>query len=134
MARNRSNNNTIKRRLCFPAVITISDPGMNKVITRFFKVLCRLFAQLFNNFYGIHTISKLGENSRLIPRTGADFQNPIRFFQLKQISHDRDDIRLGNGLPITNWEWPVFIRIGTLIIRNKFMSWYLAYGIENPFI
>jgi len=52
--------------LLFPTIIAITDPGMNRVITAFFKVSRCLFAQLFNNFYGVDAINKFSENGRLI--------------------------------------------------------------------
>jgi len=99
MTRNGGNDNAVKRRHVFPAVITITDAGMNSVITGPLEVFRSLFAQLFNNLDGVYVVGKFSKYGRLIPRPGADFQNPtgrlmpaevgLRVYQKHQAFYDR---------------------------------------------
>ena len=55
--------------------------------------LLGLSAKLFNDLNAVHLASKLSENSRLVAKTGADLEDRVIGSDVKQVRHQRRDIR-----------------------------------------
>src|SRR4029077_5082507 len=56
----------------------------------------------------------------------------VVWFWPQLLSHERHNVRLRNGLAVTDWQRPVFITASTRVRRNEFFAWYFPHRGENP--
>ena len=67
-------------------------------------------------------------------RTGPDFQNFFVFFQIKQLCHERDNVRLRNGLSAAYRQRVVVVGLRIHGAVNEKMARHFAERIKHPFV
>jgi hypothetical protein len=72
--------------------------------------------------------------SRLVSGTSPNFQDLFRPLEVEQLSHQGDNIRLGDGLPFPDGKWPVSVGHVLVLLWDKSMPWHPAHSFNDPFI
>src|ERR1700686_3228029 len=77
---------------------------------------------------------KFREESGLVSRPCADFQDSIFRFDLRRLEHGGNHVRLGGSLLLGNGNRAVGIRLAPILLAHEFMPRDLAHGREQAFI
>src|SRR6267142_1858813 len=96
--------------------------------------LFRRLTKLFDYFNGVYLAGQLREDSGLIAKTGADFENAVVGLDVEQIGHQCDDKGLRDRLFETDWKWNIVIRVGLKFDWHKLMPRHLAHGRHDAFV
>ncbi|MEY2395515.1 MAG: hypothetical protein QOF94_1860 [Acidobacteriaceae bacterium] len=75
--------------------------------------------------------SKFSEQSGDVAGTSANFQYLVGGLELEGLEHDCDDVRLRDGLAVADWQRMIFVGLGTVGSRNKFVTGNAKHGLED---
>ena len=90
----RRHNDCVKRGLFWPAARTISTAHMDILIAQPLESLCGGFGQFSMPFDREYFFCDPRQDRRRVPRSGADFENPLVRRQFQRLGHVRHDQRL----------------------------------------
>src|SRR5262249_39429488 len=96
--------------------------------------LFRRLTKFFNDFNGVYFAGQLREDSGLIAKTGADFENAVVGLDVEQIGHQGDDKWLRDRFFEADWKWNIFVRVGLKFDWHKRMPRHLAHSRHDPFV
>ena len=65
-------------------------------------------------------------------KAGRVFEHALRGLRFEEIRHDRHDVRLGDGLSVTDRQRAVFIGHVPQILGHQFMPWHRRHGFKDP--
>ena len=71
---------------------------MNARTAETLKAFPGCFQEVFTHFYRVYVTRELAQNSGLVSGSGANFQDPVSGIDLKNLSHQCNDIGLRNCL------------------------------------
>ena len=77
---------------------------------------------------------QLREDSGLIAKSGADFENAVVDLDVEQIGHQCDDKGLRNRLFEADWKWKIGIRVGLKFDWHKLMPRHLAHSRHDALV
>ena len=100
-------------------------------VTKPFQVGLGALGERLDDFDGINLRHKLGEHRGLVTRTGPDFQHAVRRLGIQLFGHEGNDVRLGNGLAITDGQGAVLVSPGLEFRRDEFVAGNLAQGGQH---
>ena len=83
-------------------------------------------AESLDDFDGENLLHQFRQNRRLVPRASADLQDPLFPSEPKRICHIGNDVRLGNGLAVTDGERAVGVGLLLFSVRDKLIAWDLS--------
>src|SRR5262249_62281136 len=63
--------------------------------------------------------------------SGADLERARASHNSQQVGHQGYDVRLGNGLTIADWQWPIGIGQLPLGSRYEGVARYAAHSLED---
>ena len=118
--RRAGDNNGIERFGFGPSQIAVADFDSDRFVALGLQVRFCLIRKWTNNFDGEHHRPHLCQDGRLVAGSGADFKDPLTGLNGQHLGHQRHDIGLGYGLPVTNGQWRV--RIGHCAQRFRHKS------------
>jgi hypothetical protein len=77
---------------------------------------------------------QLGQDRRLVARTGAELQHHITRLDLEKVGHEGDDQRLRDRLAVADGHRPVGIGFPAPVLGHEEMARQDAHGLQYPFI
>jgi hypothetical protein len=80
---------------------------------------------------GMHLARQVRQNCRLVARAGANLKDLLLAGKSKQLGHQGNDIRLGDGLPTANWQWTIAISMAAVLRQDEEMARYIPHSLEN---
>src|SRR5262249_35269241 len=107
---------------------------MDGVVTEFGQPLARLLGQFRDNLDRIDLIPQIGQHGGLITGAGADLERARTLRNSQQVGHQGNDVRLGDGLAVADWQWPIGIGQPPLGSRYEGMPRYAAHGLKHAVI
>ncbi len=99
----------IKRCVLIPAVVAVADCRFNIMEAQIFQKDGSRLCQFSDNFDCVNMLDDGGKDRGLVALSRAHFQNPAVLSQVQNFSHVRHNIRLGDGLSISNGHVAVVI-------------------------
>jgi len=109
MVHSTSNDDAVKRGLFFPAKVPITPEDRNIPVPKPKKAFLRFVGQSLDDFHCVHLASHFAKDCRLVPGTSAYFKDSLTRLRPKVFSHEGHDVGLGDGLPVSDGKWGVFI-------------------------
>ena len=95
------------------------------------KVLPRHLGEGLDNFDRVDLGACVREDSGLVAGTGADFQNFIPGSRTYGFGHECHDVRLRDGLAVTDRQRVVGVGLAAQTQREKFVPRHGAHGMER---
>jgi hypothetical protein len=80
---------------------------------------------------GEYLSGKLREQSGDVAGTGAYFENHVSGPELEGLEHKGNDVRLRYSLPVADGKRMIFVGLGAVRFRDKFVAWDATHGIED---
>ena len=88
------------------------------------------FRQLPDAFDRVDLGRDLGEHGGRIAGAGADFEDFFPTFEQQRLGHQRDDIRLRDGLPLGDRQGRILVGEFAQVLRQKGLARDLAHGLQ----
>ena len=89
-----------------------------------------LCGEVGEEFNAIDLAGQFGEQGGLVPRAGANLQDPFRALQAEGREHVGHDVRLRDGLLCADGQRVVGIRVGAQGLRDIAMPWDAVKRLE----
>ena len=74
---------------------------------------------------------KFREQSGDVAGTGANFENLVVGRELEGLQHEGNDVRLGDGLAVSDGKRMIFVGLGAVRFRDKFVAGDAKHGVED---
>ena len=93
-----------------------------------------MFGEFRDNLDAADLRAQLGEDGRLIPRTRADFQDPLSGFDAQPLGHVGHNVGLRDGLSIADGAGMIAVGLGkpSMVLRDVCVSPHLGHGGQGP--
>lgn len=127
----RRHDDRIEGSLVKPALPAVSGPDRDIGAPQFPEPLFGLYRQFRNELHRENMIGKTGEHRRLVTGPGADFEHAVGRLNIQQVRHQRDNVRLGYGLPVTDRKRPVLIGQSRIVRSGEFVARDCRYRRHN---
>src|SRR6185436_15596414 len=88
----------VERRPLGPAARAIADPELDIGDAQTAQALTRLLRELPDELDAVYVSRQRGDDGRLIPEAGPDFEHRVLRLDIEQIGHQRDDEGLRDRL------------------------------------
>jgi len=127
-------NDRIERRLLFPSVRSVADANGDVIAIQPVQNFAGARGQHRHPFDGKDPVGQFGQDSRLVSRSRADFQNPLHPFQFQGLCHQRDDIGLGNRLPLSDGQRIVAVSLVNQPLIHEKVTRDRLHHFQNTFV
>ena len=128
------NDDRIERRMFGQAQAAIANADRNIRVSKPPQNCFRRMRQARMPLDGVNTSRKLGQNGRLITRTGSDFEHSLASLQCERLQHESHDERLRNGLTLANRQRMVRVGLPPIFLGNEFMARNSTHRRENALV
>ena len=128
----RRHHDAVEVRFRGPTLVAVSDPVMDVVVPKGFQRLPRSPAQDGKPFHRVYGPNETGQDRRLVARSRADLQDPVRFIRIEQPGHQSHDIGLGHGLSQVEGHGTVFVGVRPVRLGNEPVPRHGAHGLDQP--
>ena len=78
-----------------------------------------------------HFLDQIGQHRRLVPGAGAHLQHPVLRPQLEGLGHQRDDVGLGDGLPVVDRQGRVAVGAPLHALGHEQVARHLAHHFQH---
>ena len=109
----------VERRLLGPTEMAVTVPDLDAGIALVLEALPRRPGKLLDDFDCEDVRRQVSEDRRLIAGAAADLQDLPGGWQLQMLGHQRDDVRLGDRLPVADRKRRVVIGLVADRRRNE---------------
>ncbi len=109
----------------------VSGKDSGVVITQFGENFSRPLGQSRMAFDRENLLSKLSEQGGYIAGTGSNFENFIGGDELEGFEHASNNVRLRNGLVVTDRQRMVFVGLAAIRFRDKSVAGDAEHRIED---
>jgi hypothetical protein len=82
-------------------------------------------------FDGEYLRDQFGEQSGDVTGAGSDFENLVGGRELERFEHARDDVRLRDGLAVTDGERMILVSLASVSFKDEFVAGHPKHGLEN---
>ncbi len=82
-------------------------------------------------FDGKDLCGKFREQSRDVAGTSANLENLVAGRELEGLEHEGHDVRLGDGLAVPDRKGMIFVGLGAVRFRDKFVAGNTKHGVED---
>ena len=114
-----------------PSTYTVTNAECGVLVSELGKDAARLRCELSEEFDRVDLVNHLGEERRLVSRTGADFQDLVPLFQIELLQHVGNDEWLRDRLLPGDRQRAIFIRRGLARRRDESVAWDGEECLQN---
>jgi hypothetical protein len=125
------NEDGVKRSAVRKSERAIADDDMDIAIAKRREKIAGALGERHVPFDGKHFCSKFREQRGSVAGTGSDLENLVVRRDLERFEHERNNIRLRNGLAVTDGKRMIFVGLRTVCFRDKFVPRYAKHGVKN---
>src|SRR6266404_637897 len=98
------------RCVLWPPVVTVAQPNFDVVVFQTPQSPAGFLRELLDYLNRVYALRELGEDCRLISKPSANFEDLVGWFDLQQVSHQRNDERLRDRLCVPDRQRDIQIR------------------------
>jgi hypothetical protein len=109
----------------------VSGKDSGVVIAEFGENFARSLGQSGMAFDGENLLGKLSKQSGHIAGTSSNFENLVGGSELEGVEHDSNNVRLRDGLVVTDRKGMVFVGLAAIGFRDKSMTGHAEHSIEH---
>lgn len=124
-------DNPIERSMLGPPGIAITTPHLHVSVIQRLQSSSGRCCKRLKNLNRPNRVYDLCQHRRLIARSRSDLKNPMIFLEREQLRHQRNDVRLRDGLIKTDWQWLIGICQILKLTGNKEMPRHPLHCAEH---
>ena len=132
LRRTGGDENPVERRLLRPAERAVAVAKVNVADVQIHQPLERLIQQRLDPLHAVDFFGDLAEYRGLVSAARADLQHAAGRLEHQPVGHQRDDIRLADGLPVPDGQGASSEGAVALLSREKLIARRRAHGGDHP--